>query len=216
MTLTCGACNNGLATNVEADLADWHNHTTSHPTFSGDAVSGGRRSSRILYRTTPDGEFVLLIDGRMDPAVIDLLRSGRVDLAGLLPDNNRVHIALLKHAFLAACLRHGRLEGDAADAVRRDLIAARDAPHPTAVPRSDLAMGLTVLRSDAGPLVDWPVVHAVAELDDDVVEGVILGGSTFVSWSSDPARGRSLVQHGWQHSLSVGEPLDGTVVSVEG
>jgi hypothetical protein len=65
------------------------------------------------------------MNGRYDPAIVDMLKSGQVDLAGLLPDRNRYHLALLKHAYLAACMKFGVLQGDAADEIRRDLIAAR-------------------------------------------------------------------------------------------
>src|SRR5689334_3212670 len=125
MTRTCGPCNNRLGSHIEADLADWYDNALTLPRFGAPAVRGNRSSSRILWRTTPAGEFALLLDGRHDPAIIDMLRSGQVDIAGLLPDRNRYRLALLKHAYLAGCMMFGVLQGEAADEVRHDLITAR-------------------------------------------------------------------------------------------
>jgi hypothetical protein len=60
-------------------------------------------------------------------------------------------------------MKFGVLQGDAADEIRRDLIAARDAASRQAVPESRLALGLTVLRrhQPSSP-VTAPVVTAVA------------------------------------------------------
>jgi len=115
MTRTCGPCNHRLGSHVEADLADWYDNALTLPRFGSSGVQGDRKSGRILWRTTPAGEFVLLMNGRYDPAITDMLKSGQVDLAGLLPDGNRYHLALLKHAYLAACMKFGVLQGDAAD-----------------------------------------------------------------------------------------------------
>ncbi|MDP9451966.1 MAG: HNH endonuclease [Actinomycetota bacterium] len=214
MTRTCGPCNNRLGSNVESDLTDWHDGALTLPGFTAEVLPGRRRTSRILFRTTPSGEFVLVIDGRADPAVVDMLNSGQVDLSAYLPDRNRWRLGLLKHAFVAACLQFGALEGAEADAVRGDLIAARDAPTRHDVPRSPLALGLTVLRSHDGPVVEWPVVYALANVDGTPTHGVLLGGTTFVSWSSEP---RDEVAHAAQLSvpLVVGARLEGVVSSVQ-
>lgn len=213
MTRTCRPCNNRLGSNVESDLADWHDDALTLPGFTAEVLPGRRRTDRILFRTTPTGEFVLVLDGRADPAVIDMLNSGQVDLSAYLPDPNRSRLGLLKHAFLAACLQFGPLEGTEADAVRADLIAARDAARRYEVPRSRLAMGLTVLRSHDGPIVEWPVVYAVADIDHAPTHGVVLGGTTFVSWSSEP---REEVEDAAPMNvrLIVGARLEGVVASV--
>jgi HNH endonuclease len=215
MTQTCGACNHGLGSKVEADLVDWHDDAVTLPAFSGDAVSGPRRASRIVCRATPDGEFVLLMDGGTDPAVRELLLSGKVDLTAYQPDLNRVRLGLLKQSFLAACLMQGVVEGPEADAVRGDLIAARDAPSRRQVPRSDLALGLTVLRSDDGPRLNRPVVYCIAEMEDGAeVHGVTLAGTTFVSWSWEPGI-EAAVQEPVRASLTVGVHIDGVVRRVD-
>jgi hypothetical protein len=216
MTRTCGPCNHRLGSHVEADLADWYDNALTLPRFGSSGVQGDRKSSRILWRTTPAGEFVLLMNGHYDRAITDMLKSGQVDLAGLLPDRNRYHLALLKHAYLAACMKFGVLQGDAADQVRRDLIAARDAANRKAVPESALALGLTVLRQHQ-PFrpVTAPVVRAVAHEPNGPCHGVLLAGRVFVSWSSrlldihQPAAPRQV-----RATLQVGSRLNGTVPSM--
>ena len=211
MTRTCGPCNHRLGSHVEADLADWYENALTLPRFGSSGIRGDRKSGRILWRTTAEGEFVLFMNGRYDPAIVDMLKSGQVDLAGLLPDRNRYHLALLKHAYLAACMKFGVLQGDAADEIRRDLIAARDAASRRAVPESRLALGLTVLRRDqpSSP-VTAPVVIAVAHEPAGPCHGVLLAGRVFVSWSSrpfdvhEPAASRQL-----RATLQVGGRLDG-------
>jgi len=51
-----------------------------------------------------------------------------VELNAMLPDRNRYRLALLKHAYLAACLKFGVLSGAWADEIRRDLVAALSLP----------------------------------------------------------------------------------------
>jgi len=215
MTRTCGPCNHRLGSHVEADLADWYDNALTLPRFASSGVQGDRKSGRILWRTTPAGEFVLLMNGRYDPAITDMLNSGQVDLAGLLPDRNRYHLALLKHAYLAACMKFGVLQGDAVDQIRRDLTAARDAASRKDVPESRLALGLTVLRRHQ-PFRPVPasVAWAVAHEATGPCHGVLLAGRVFVSWSSrpsdvyQPAAPRQL-----RARLQVGGRLDGTVSS---
>jgi hypothetical protein len=213
MTRTCGPCNHRLGSHVEADLADWYANALTLPRFGSSAVRGERKSGRILWRTTPAGEFVLLMNGPYDPAITDMLKSGQVDLGGLLPDRNRYHLALLKHAYLAACMKVGVLQGEVADQIRRDLIAARDVASRKAVPESTLALGLTVLRQhEPFRPVTAPVVRAVAHERTGPCHGVLLAGRVFVSWSSravdvhQPAAPRQL-----RVALQVSGRLDGTV-----
>lgn len=211
MTRTCAPCNNDLGSKVEADLVDWHDDAITLPSFIGDAVPGHRRASRLTVRSTPDGSFVLLMDGDADPAIRDLLLSGQLDLTALEPDRNRVRLGLLKHAFLAAFLLGGPLEGPAADAVRADLLAARNARRRQDVPRSEIALGLTVLRSSEPLPVDWPLAHGVAvEEDGTEIKGVLLAHTTFVSWNWKPVQ--EIEDDRRVHvTLTVGKPLEGVV-----
>jgi hypothetical protein len=216
MTRTCRPCNRRLGSHVEADLADWYDNALTLPRFASSGVQGPRQSGRILWRETSAGEFVLLMNGRYDPAITDMLKSGQVYLAGLLPDSNRYRLALLKHAYLAACMTFGVLQGDAADEIRRDLMAARDAASRKDVPESRLALGLTVLRRHRPcPPVTAPVVRAVAHVPAGPCEGVLLAGRVFVSWSSGPFDVQQPAAPRHLHAtLQVGGRLDGTVPAI--
>ncbi|HSV65286.1 MAG TPA: HNH endonuclease [Mycobacteriales bacterium] len=217
MTKTCEPCNSRLGSYVEADLADWLNDVLTFPTFSADGVRGGRRSGRVFFRITPNGEFIFLMDGRFDPAISIMLEGGRVKIVASFPDVNRYRLALLKHAYLAGCLDCGIPQADNAELVRGELIAARDARSRHEVPRSPLALGLTVLKLDGHPSVSAsPIVKAVAQLADGPCEGVVLAGRVFVSWMSQPPANDELVQPSpLRLEFAVGGKVDGIVASVE-
>jgi hypothetical protein len=80
------------------------------------------------------------------PPTDDILQRGEAVCCSRLPTGNLYWLALLKHAYLAACRKVGIPEGAAADRVRRDLIAARDASGLPNVPTSRLVLGLTILH----------------------------------------------------------------------
>lgn len=212
MTRTCAPCNNRLGSFVEADLVDWFEDAITIPYFRSEGVRGRRRAGRILFRTTPEGEFVLVVDGSSHPDIAAMLASGEVDLEACRPDRNRYMIALLKQAYLAACLKFGILENDALAQVRRDLLAARDAGSKHKVPPSSLALGLTVLRRYQ-PLHSAvaPVVRAVLHEDAGPIEGVLLTGRMFVSWSSTLAVKAPAPVDRLNCRLHVGVPEKGTV-----
>ncbi|MFY1659422.1 HNH endonuclease [Micromonospora sp. WMMD1274] len=214
MTRTCLPCNNRLGSNVETDLLDWVEGALSRPSLRSAAVQGPRREKRVLVRNTPEGEFVLVIDGRAHPDLKAMLESGEVDLDAVLPNWGRCCLALLKHAYLAACLTHGVLEGDVADEVRRDLIAARDAENKQSVPTSQLALGLTILRTYE-PTTDEPAIRAVLHDPAGPVEGVLLAGRIFVSWSSVIPKDVPEAHGRLNRTLRVRAPVRGTVTSVE-
>ena len=75
-------------------------------------------------------------------------------------------MALLKHAYLAACMTYGVLEGEVADLIRADLVAARDADGPQNVPTSALALGQRVSRGGEPTPGIPPLVRAVAQEAD--------------------------------------------------
>jgi hypothetical protein len=214
MTRTCKPCNNKLGSLVEADLVDWFEDAITLPYLRADGVRGRRSAGRLLWRTTSDGQFALVIDGEFHPDLPAMLASGEVDLEACRPARNRYSIALMKSAYLALCLKYGVPEGDAADQIRRDLLAARDAANKNDVPISEMALRLTIARL-YGPMTGTvaPVIRAVLDDDGGAVEGVILAGRIFVSWSSTRA-GRShapadrLIRH-----LHVGTLELGTLAS---
>ncbi|MFG1861922.1 HNH endonuclease [Microbispora bryophytorum] len=218
MTLTCARCNNSLGSYVEADLADWYENVFSVTRFSAPGIQGYRNTGPMPLRWTPEGEFVLLLSGRkIDPAVDDMLRGGEVELHVTPPNENRYRLGLLKQSYLAACLQFGFLESEAGDLVRRELLAARDAVSRRDVPISPLAWGLTVYRHhETRRLTSAPLVRALAHSEEESIEGVLLAGRVFVSWSSrvDPDRPPCREPEPFQVRLQVGEPTNGTVSSV--
>ena len=156
-----------------------------------------------------------MIDGEFHPDLPAMLASGEVDLEACRPDCNRYSIALMKSAYLALCLKYGVPEGDAADQIRRDLLAARDAANKNDVPISAMALGLTIARL-YGPVngTAAPMIRAVLDDDGGAVEGVVLAGRIFVSWFSTRA-GQSHAPAGrLVRRLQVGTPEPGTVASV--
>ncbi|MCM4078305.1 HNH endonuclease [Paractinoplanes hotanensis] len=214
LTLTCEPCNNRLGSYVEPDLIDWVEGAISRPLLRSDAVQGPRKEKRLLVRNTPSGEFVLVVDGRAHRDLGTMLASGELDLDAVLPNWDRCKIALLKHAYLAACLTYGVIEGEVADEIRRDLVAARDAKSRQDVPMSRLAMGLTVCRTYE-PTTDEPAIRAVLHEPSGDVEGVLLVGRIFVSWSSAvSAEAPEVGRRQLGRTLEVGAPAQGTVTSV--
>jgi hypothetical protein len=216
MTRTCDGCNHRLGSNVESDLWDWLDVAITQARFSSANLQGARGAGRILGRTTPAGESELVVEGKYHPDVTDMLEGGEVELAGLLPDWNRVNLALLKHAYLAACMTYGVLEGEVADLIRADLVAARDADGPQNVPTSALALGQRVSRGGEPTPGIPPLVRAVAQEADGPGPGVVLGGWVFVSWYYRIPAGQKAAPQRRQLNvpLTVGRKADGTVSSV--
>jgi hypothetical protein len=160
---------------------------------------------------------VLVAEGETGPDVIEMLKSGEVELSGVRPSRARYRLALLKHAFLAGCMEFGIIRGHWADVVRNDLIAARDCGNRRLIPSSAMADGLTVLRY-FGPSLDVPpVAVAVAPVDGVGMDGVLLGGRVFVSWSSEINTSRKWTDERREVRLPlvVHSPIPGVVKSVE-
>ncbi|MDZ5447547.1 HNH endonuclease [Micromonospora sp. 4G57] len=215
MTRTCHPCNNRLGSHVEPDLVDWYDDAIPRPGFRSEAVQGRRRADHLLFRSTAAGEFGLIIDGRGDPEITAALASGIVNLDVRPPNRNRYMLALLKSAYLAASLKVDILHDQGAEQVRRDLLAARDASSRKAVPVSALALGLAVLRRYEPVSHDFPpLVRAVLHEEGNTVDGVVLAGRIFVSWSSTLGAEAHGPSGRLDARLEVGTPDDGTVTSV--
>jgi hypothetical protein len=214
MTRTCQPCNGRLGSLVEPDLIDWLEDAITRPFLHSPQVQGRGSLGRVLFRTTPDGIPVFLVDGS-HPEVDGMLQSDGLELEDARADRNRYSIALLKHGYLACCLMYGIPEGDATDMVRRDLIRARDAKDREQVPRSDVAFGLTIAGGYGDTPVSDPLVRAVLHDDDGDVEGVLLSGRVFVSWSSRLDPNRSIdAPRPVRTPLQVGSPSSGEVTAV--
>ncbi|WP_306215268.1 hypothetical protein [Actinoplanes sp. RD1] len=215
MTRTCLACNNGFGSLIETDLIDWFENAITLPNARSRGVRGYRSLGRLLLRTAPTGEFALLIDGSAHPDIEAMLRSGEIDLQAHLPDRNRYSIALLKQAYLAACLCYDVPAGPAADRVRKELIAARNARHKKDVPVSEVAAGLIICRRyDTVGIPMEPVMRAVLHEPEADIEGVLLAGRIFVSWMSYlGADTPDQTENQLSRTLSIGEPQQAVITT---
>lgn len=206
MTTTCKRCNNVLGSRFEGELQDWFDGALVNVKFEHPDVRGARRGPRIYVLDSPGG-FALIPGDELAVEVDTMLRAGTFDLHYRQPDPRRFRIALLKHAYLAACLYLGYVPDiDDAVAVREALIGVRDAPKRMVPPEEPLAQRLAVYRS--GQPASGPPLAIVRTQPADIANGVpeyliSLAGSLFVSWpfSEVPARrapglGVGLITHG--------------------
>jgi hypothetical protein len=216
MTRTCTRCNNEFGSKVKADLVDWYDGALT-TWFTSSPVRGKRRIGRLLVRWTENGEYVLLPDGRSDDLLGEILAAGHVDMQFDVPEHKRWSLALLKSVYLALCIKFGILEGPWADQVRADLIAARDAPSRADVPPSEIAQRLHILRGFGPESISAdPIITAIMHGPHGPLEGVLLAGRLFVSWSptnDDPAEpqatpGRRVT------TMRVGAPIKSVVTAV--
>lgn len=102
--------------------------------------------------------------------------------------------------------------GQASFEIRRDLVAARDAENRRSVPASRMAAGLMIFRTYE-PITDEPVIRAVLHDPAGPVDGVLLVGRIFVSWSSAIAADVPRAERRLNRRLLVGSPVEGTVTS---
>lgn len=184
-TLTCARCNNDLGARVEDEFVAWYQGALGRVRFSspGSGVLGSRRAPRIYYRTTDAGEFMLIVLGRPGDEIRQMLDHGEFELELEPPDPHRYRIAALKHAYLAACLHARSIPTTAAaETLRSELLAARDAPNNRSVPASSIAAGLQLGRSFAPQEAPPLAVCSVRTDDEPESVGVLLAGAVVVSW----------------------------------
>lgn len=187
LTLTCTRCNNEFGSRVENELQDWFDDAT-HPRYSNNSIPGDRKGPRLLARRTPAGEFVLLMDeGKVDPAIAEMLSVGEFTITHTFPSEQRVRIALLKSAYLAACSVLGVIPASPrAEAIRALLVEVRDAPRDAPLPASALLDELTFHRAySAGDGEVW----LVGRVESDELEiSLSLAGTILVSWPLEPVQ----------------------------
>lgn len=185
-TLCCDRCNNRLGSHLEAALLDWRDDAVRGSTASApDVMPGKRKIARLLVRRASTGEPVYVLDQNMDPAVRLMLQHGGFEWTWTRPDPNRVRLGALKSAYLAACLNLREIPMTAtADVIRRDLVAARDAPSGRAIPTSAVAGQLSLMRSFAAPRGPSLALMSAPATDPDMPPEVwiSLAGTVFVRW----------------------------------
>lgn len=189
MTLVCSPCNNTFGTRLEADLLDWRDDALRVRASAGN-VQGTRTIGRVLRRTSDTGEFVLMASDTPDSSLHQMLSSGELQFEFAPPDRLKVRLAALKSAYLAVCLDQRSIPmTPAADAVRAELIAARDAPDRRMIPTSPHAQALSLWRSFGpphGPSVALARSASPATPSGAGTEGtdviVWLAGTVGISW----------------------------------
>jgi len=184
MTMTCQRCNNELGSRVEVDLQHWFDHELVNTKIEHAGEIPGRRSfPRVHYRPSADGEtFMMWAHGPASPEIEAMLKSGTWNVNFRLPDANRRGLALLKHAYLAACLHlHNIPDAEDARAIRADLLAARDTPRRATLP--SFVDRLLVYRGGIGrqgpPLA---LARMIPPDGGDPQILISLAGVLFVSW----------------------------------
>lgn len=185
MTMTCKACNNGLGSRVEAALQDWFDSAYRRVAFEHEDIPGRRHVPTIYHRQAPDGTFVWLVDGQLAPEVKQMLASGKLDMHYRPSEPRRYKLALLKHAYLAACLHRKDVpDTELARAIRADLVTARDAITDAQLPESKPARRINVYRSHLGrqgpPLALVAKQDPSGEIEPEVL--ISLAGVIFVTW----------------------------------
>jgi hypothetical protein len=183
-THLCGDCNNKLGTRVEVEFLDWRDHAMRNARAGDKDVGRYRRLQRVLYRQAPDGKFLLTLDVGSDTTIPDMLNSGgKLSYTYSPPDDNRCRLAALKHAYLAACLDRREIPSTpTAEAIRAELLAARDAGSNRDVPVGDYAAGFPVMRTykqPHGPSLSLVIFQAPGRQPEYAIS---LAGSVLVPW----------------------------------
>lgn len=184
---TCRECNSNFGGKVEPHLINDFDGAME-TRFSSELVQGKRVTPRLLRRETPTGEFVLMFDnGFVDPAISTMLQGSKLEVQFTVPDPARIRLAILKSAYLGACLIMKEIpQSRLADAVRTELIAARDAPKNARLELSEHAQSLKVGRSYAPARVGEVGLGAVQKEDGALEYIVSLAGVLAVTWPLDP------------------------------
>lgn len=153
-------------------------HSVRGPSFIGEPVVGVRRGRGVALLYQGDGTLVCVLD-RADPSVGEMLRNGSVEVGFRPPRRDLWRTALLKHAYLAACVYLQVIPvSPHANFVRDELLDARDAGvgHRIGL----FADSLRMLRGYNDP--PTPLYLAAAEVDGQRLAMIGLGHYGLVSW----------------------------------
>jgi hypothetical protein len=125
-TMTCARCNNELGTKVEPHLDAYCTGRFQYVRFTTAGLRRKRSVPHVDMLRTDDGQFTLM--ARLDPeSDTALAQAKEFRLEFQQREMSRVKVAVLKHAYLAACLAlRQNPEGMHADEIRQVLVATRD------------------------------------------------------------------------------------------
>lgn len=191
LTLTCERCNNEFGSQHEPHLRDWYDNSIGKVRLSGADVKGKRVAGEYPVRENTAGGFILIQRGDRDPSVESILHNGtEFEMTYYEADTARAHLAAVKTAYLAACTALRAIPRTPhADALRAELLAARDVPRTQRLKLSSLMSSIRVSRSRSAPAPGEILLMATTEPGG--VERYALGFSRVfaVDWPLDPITG---------------------------
>lgn len=178
LTRTCARCNNGLGSRVDTHLVAWWHGECLDAMVHVDGLPGSRNIGPAAVRWA--GEDVALLPRRGLPADIrSALEKSPTSLVldgWREPDMRCVELAVLKSAYLAACVhRREIVDSPSADLIRRNLVEARDGKSGETV-RCAVPLAF---RKGPGEATRRPT--RLALIDGDV--WISLASVLFVRWS---------------------------------
>jgi hypothetical protein len=187
LTLTCLRCNNEFGSRFENHLQTWYEGSTGRVRLSGSAVDGRRNAGEFLLRETETGEFLLMQNGRADPAIQELLEGGALEMHLVEPDTSAIHIGAIKNAYLAACVLMKEIpRTDRAAAIRAELLAARDSERGTRLELSPLFQSIRVARSAVEPVPGAIELVAMRGEAERLAFAISFSRVFAVDWPLDP------------------------------
>ncbi len=198
-TRTCPDCN-GRGSSTEADLVRWW--AKEYPTrFETPSLPGFRNGGDILLRGTTDGKFALVVSGRRADGVHNVLAAAgltdQVSAMFVLPTGGW-RVALLKAAYLAACVHLGDIPGTPdADYAREAIRSGAFGPGGPSVGVGEDAVPFRVFRiydaDETQARRVWIGVAALPWASGNVpVFGVGLGAVAFVTWPIPDLRRKAI------------------------
>ncbi|SDO00476.1 hypothetical protein SAMN05660199_01098 [Klenkia soli] len=182
MTRTCARCNHGFG-RIEAELIDWRDDALRLTSVTAEGIVGARRLPRILHRQTPTGEFVLLVDGPLHPEAEPMLQGSGFSLLITPPAPHLYKLAALKQAYLAASLDLTTIpQTPVAEAVRRELMAARNAPSRRHIVSSEFVRSMPIMRTHEHPRGSAALLGVINQDDGRGAWWIALASTIAVPW----------------------------------
>ncbi|WP_226531843.1 HNH endonuclease [Microbacterium paraoxydans] len=190
VTMSCETCNNEFGSKYEPHLRNWYENTIGKVRLSGKSVPGRRSVGEYLLRENASGGFVLFQHGKHDPAVSQILGEQGFEMSYEVVDTTRSHIAAVKTAYLASCVALRAIpQTPRADALRAELLAARDMPRDQRAELGDVARSIKVARSAHEPNPGEIVLMAAADEQPESPMVISFNRVFAVDWPLDPITG---------------------------
>lgn len=164
-TKTCKTCNDRFGHKYDHLLVARANGELVMASISANSYQGHRALAKVPLRFTREGAPVAFLDSQAPEIFESLERGERQELRFSRPAPDGLEIAVLKSAYLAACVLMGLIPGGARwDSVRGELMRARDAPRGKHQ-AGEWARSLRPWFQDHDPSRD-PVEHIALAVDN--------------------------------------------------